>query len=36
MTISTSLTSTTLFSIVKNNISELIPSWDTGIYTPVL
>ncbi|KAH8958458.1 hypothetical protein BDL97_06G025600 [Sphagnum fallax] len=36
MTISTSLTSTTLFSIVKNNISKLMPSWDSGKYTPVL
>jgi hypothetical protein len=33
MTINTSLSE---FSIVKNNISKLIPTWDTGIYTPIL
>ncbi|KAH8958445.1 hypothetical protein BDL97_06G024500 [Sphagnum fallax] len=36
MTINTSLTGTTLFSIVENKISELMPSWDSGKYTPVL
>ncbi|KAH9558758.1 hypothetical protein CY35_06G023800 [Sphagnum magellanicum] len=35
MTINT-LPATIEFSIVRNNISELIPTWDTGIYTPVL
>jgi hypothetical protein len=35
MTINTSLANTT-FSIVRNNISQLIPTWNTGIYTPVL
>ncbi len=35
MTINTSL-AIKEFSIVRNNISELIPTWDTGIYTPVL
>ncbi|KAH8958465.1 hypothetical protein BDL97_06G026000 [Sphagnum fallax] len=35
MTINTSLASK-IFSFVRNNISELIPTWDTGIYTPVL
>ncbi|CAK9229289.1 unnamed protein product [Sphagnum troendelagicum] len=35
MTINTLLPSIE-FSIVRNNISELIPTWDTAIYTPVL
>ncbi|KAH9558767.1 hypothetical protein CY35_06G024400 [Sphagnum magellanicum] len=35
MTINT-LPTTIEFSIVRNNISELIPTWDTGVYTPVL
>lgn len=35
MTINTLLASTE-FSIVRNNISKLIPTWDTSIYTPVL
>ncbi|KAH8958471.1 hypothetical protein BDL97_06G026500 [Sphagnum fallax] len=35
MTINTLLPSIE-FSIVRNNISDLIPTWDTAIYTPVL
>jgi Leucine-rich repeat (LRR) protein len=35
MSINTSLANTK-FSIVRNNISKLIPTWNTGIYTPVL